>query len=93
MTSVGLLDRVDRDDVRMVERGDGPRFALEALAALRIAADVARTAPSARPGVRASCPRRDTPRPCPAAEQPFDPIVSEAGADHVMSSNEAAREL
>ena len=29
-----FLDRVDRDDVGMVERGDGPRLALEALPAL-----------------------------------------------------------
>ena len=28
--AVGLLDRVDRDDVRVVERGNGARFALEA---------------------------------------------------------------
>ena len=29
----GLIDRVQRDDVRVVERGDGARFALETLAA------------------------------------------------------------
>ncbi len=32
--AVGLLDRVDRDDVRVVERRDGLRFALEPLQAI-----------------------------------------------------------
>jgi hypothetical protein len=32
----GLLDRVDRDDVGVVQRGDGARFAGEALAPLPV---------------------------------------------------------
>lgn len=35
----GLLDRVDGDDVGVVERGDGLGLALEALAALAVGAD------------------------------------------------------
>ena len=34
-----LFDRVNRDDVGMIQRGDGSRFAGEALAAIRIGGD------------------------------------------------------
>ena len=37
MDAVGFLDRVERDDVRVVEGGDGAGFALEARQAFRIA--------------------------------------------------------
>ena len=40
--AVSFLDRVERDDVRMIEGGDGARFALEAGEALGIAGDVGR---------------------------------------------------
>ena len=35
----GLIDRVQRDDVRVVERGNGARFALEAGAALGVSTE------------------------------------------------------
>jgi len=37
MDPLGLLDREDRDDVRMIERGYGLGFSLEAHRAIRIA--------------------------------------------------------
>jgi len=40
--AVSFLDRVERDDVRMIEGGDGARFALEAGEALGIAGHVGR---------------------------------------------------
>jgi hypothetical protein len=71
----------------MVQRCGGTCFTLKALAALRISRYVVR-----------QHFQRDLPAQLhvlgeihvahsTAAEQPFDPIVSEAGADHVMSIN------
>ena len=42
MRAVGVADVVDAADVRMVQRGDGPRLALEARARIGIAGDVTR---------------------------------------------------
>ena len=58
-----ILDAVDRRDVRVVERREDLRFALEARDALAIEREARRAGLSARRRVRASCRARETPRP------------------------------
>ncbi len=60
-----VLEREERDDVRVVQARDGPRLALEAGEAVRRRPPSPRAAPSARPRGRGGRRARGRPRPCP----------------------------
>ena len=62
--AVGLLETIDRGDVRMVERGEDLRLALEPGEAIGVVRERAGQDFQRDVAVRASCRARDTLRPC-----------------------------
>jgi hypothetical protein len=80
--AVGLFDRMERHDVRMIERGGGPRLSLETFEALRIAAHVGRQDleghRASEPGVRGAVDLTHA----AGANRGGNPVVSEGLANH-----------
>ncbi len=78
----GKLDRVDGDDVGVVEGGDGLRLALEALAAFVIHAERRRQHLERDLTVQLLVLGGIDLAHAAAAELPYDAVMAEGGADH-----------
>ncbi len=80
--AAGFFDRVDRDDIRVIERRGGPRLAIEPLAPVRIARQLAgqdlERDPPLQPRVVGEV---DLAHPAFANEL-NDPVVPEGGPNH-----------
>jgi hypothetical protein len=82
MDAAGLLDAVERDNIGVVQRGDGLGFALKTLQALTVEGHLGGKGLQRNHAVQVQVFRRvDLPH-AAAAERPHDPVVQQSCTDH-----------